>query len=108
MESIAQQIYERQEYYPAGRVNPSLYGAAKDYSLPRRELEKTEEDARAVLTQYLKLHNQKLYPYKGKEDVYYFDDPVTGKRISNVLSSDWLWNTTTPSLSASTTPIWWS
>ena len=85
LESIAQQIYERaRDIIRQGELTLPFTELQKDYSLSRRELEKTEEDARAVLTQYLKLHNQELYTYKGKEDVYYFDDPVTGKRISNV------------------------
>ena len=85
LEEIAKQIYQRaRDIIQKGELTLPFSEFQKEHAIPRRELEKTQERVRAILARYLELHNIQLKPYKGRKDVYYFEDPLTGKRFSNV------------------------
>ena len=85
LDKIGQKIYQKaRDIIRQGELTIPFSELQRDQGVSRWELERLQKNARAILTQYLKLHNKKLCPYKGKKDVYYFDDPNTGKRLSNV------------------------
>ncbi len=85
LEEIAQDIFERaHSIIHEGELSLPFSEWESDHQLSKRELEKSQENARIILSEFLKLYSKKLNPYKDKKEVYYFDDPLTGKRYSQV------------------------
>ena len=54
-------------------------------SVSKRELEKHTEMVKNLVKSYLHAHDRELQQYKTKDNVYYFDDPVTNKQVKNVI-----------------------
>ncbi|MCG2736033.1 MAG: SNF2-related protein [Candidatus Methanoperedenaceae archaeon] len=54
-------------------------------SISKRELEKHSEMVKTLVTWYLRAHDSELEQYKTKENVYYFDDPLTQKQMKNII-----------------------
>ncbi len=85
LDEIAKNIYQRaKEIIRQGELVLPFSELKKDYVGPKRELEIMQESAKVMLANFLELHGQILKPYQGKNDIYYFDDPLTGKRYSQV------------------------
>jgi len=85
LNEIAQAIFDRaQTIIHEGELSLPFNEWENDHHLSKRELEKTQENARRILSGFLELYKKKLNPYKDKKDVYYFDDPLTGKRYSQI------------------------
>mgnify|MGYP000862520181 FL=1 len=85
LDKIGSEIYQKaRDIIRQGELTLPFSELQADREVSRWELEQPQQDARAILTRYLRLHNKQLYPYKGKKGVYYFEDPCTGKRLSKV------------------------
>jgi len=85
LRKIAQDIFERAKaIIDKGELSLPFSEWEKERTVSKQELEKSQENARLILSKYLHLYGKKLNPYKEKKDVYYFDDPLTGKRYSQV------------------------
>lgn len=92
IESSAQQLNE---------IAEKMYTRAKeiidsgDLALPfsdldtstisKRELEKHTEMVKNLMESYLHAQDRKLEQYRTKDNVYYFDDPLTQKQMKNVI-----------------------
>lgn len=84
--ALAEQIYLRaKEIINSGDITLPFSGLEEKYSISKHELEKQNLLIRDLMEAYLAENGKKLVPYKTKENVYYFEDPFTEKRISNVI-----------------------
>ena len=54
-------------------------------SVSKREIEKHTEMVKNLVKSYLHAHERELEQYKTKDNVYYFDDPVTNKQMKNII-----------------------
>ena len=54
-------------------------------SISKRELEKHTEMVKNLLESYLHAQDRELEQYRTKDNVYYFDDPLTQKQMKNVI-----------------------
>lgn len=54
-------------------------------SISKHELEKHTEMVKNLLESYLHAHDRELEQYRTKDNVYYFDDPLTEKQIKNII-----------------------
>lgn len=55
------------------------------YTISAHDIEKQNVRAKKFIELYLLTHNKELQSYKTKEGIYFFDDPISGKRLSNVI-----------------------
>ncbi len=85
LEKVAQNIYERAKaIIEQDEMVLPFNELSESQLVPKKELEKTQREAQKMLSLFLKFNNIQLKVYQGKKDVFYFDDPLTGKRFSNV------------------------
>jgi len=54
-------------------------------SVSKRDIEKHTEMVKILVKSYLHANDRELEQYKTKDNVYYFDDPLTNKQIKNVI-----------------------
>jgi len=54
-------------------------------SISKHELEKHTEMVKNLLESYLHAHDRELEQYRTKDNVYYFDDPLTQKQMKNII-----------------------
>lgn len=54
-------------------------------SVSKYELEKNTQMVKNLVRSYLHAHDRKLEQYKTKDNVYYFDDPLTQKQMKNII-----------------------
>lgn len=54
-------------------------------SISKRELEKHTEMVKNLLESYLHAQDRELELYRTKDNVYYFDDPLTQKQMKNII-----------------------
>lgn len=54
-------------------------------SVSKRDLEKHTEMVKNLVKSYLHANDRELEQYRTKDNVYYFDDPLTNKQIKNVI-----------------------
>jgi len=54
-------------------------------TISKRELEKHTGMVKNLMESYLHAHDRKLEQYRTKDNVYYFDDPLTQKQMKNII-----------------------
>lgn len=83
---LAEQIYLRaKEIINNGDITLPFSGLEEKYSISKHELEKQNILVQSLIEAYLTENGGNLAPYKTKEHIYYFEDPLSGKRITNVI-----------------------
>lgn len=86
LEHIAQQIYMKaKQIINDGQLILPISELSDKLSISKKSIFEKNEFARNLLEKYLKCNNKTLNMYKNKKNVYYFEDPVTGRRINNVI-----------------------
>jgi superfamily II DNA or RNA helicase len=86
LETLAQEIYRRARVIISEGQLLIPFTELKDkYTVNRRDLERRREQARRLVERYLQVEGRQLIPYRSKPGVYYFEDPLTEKRLSNVI-----------------------
>ncbi|EKD55686.1 MAG: hypothetical protein ACD_59C00074G0003 [uncultured bacterium] len=86
LEHIAQQIYlKAKQIINDGQLILPISELSDKLSISKKSIFEKNEFARNLLEKYLKCNNKTLNMYKNKKNVYYFEDPVTGRRINNVI-----------------------
>lgn len=86
LDTIATQIYDRAKaIITKGDMILPFSDLTSKYTISAHDIEKQSNRARQFIELYLQTHNKELLPYKTKENVYFFDDPISGKRLSNVI-----------------------
>lgn len=86
LEALAQQIYQRaREIISQGQLLIPFTKIEDKYTVSSRELERQRLQARRLMERYLQAAGRRLIPYKSKPGTYYFEDPLTGKRFTNVI-----------------------
>lgn len=86
LNTLAEQIYLRaKEIINSGDITLPFSGLEEKYSISKYELEKQNLLVQSLMEAYLTENGGNLAPYKTKEHIYYFEDPLSGKRITNVI-----------------------
>ncbi|MEN6462207.1 MAG: helicase-related protein [Syntrophomonas sp.] len=86
LEKLAEEIYQRAvDMIGKGELALPFSQLEDCYSVSAWELEKKGEETRQLLEGYLGLWVASLQEYKGRQGVYFFDDPVSGKHWKNVI-----------------------
>lgn len=86
LNTLAEQIYLRaKEIINSGNITLPFSGLEEKYSISKHELEKQNILVQSLMEAYLTENGGNLAPYKTKEHIYYFEDPLSGKRITNVI-----------------------
>lgn len=86
LEHIAQQIYlKAKQIINDGQLILPISELSDKLSISKKSIFEKNEFARNLLEKYLKCNNKTLNMYKNKKNVYFFEDPVTGRRINNVI-----------------------
>jgi len=86
LDKLAEDIYQRAvDMIDKGELALPFSQLEERYTVSAWELEKKGEEARRLLEGYLSLYGSSLQEYKGRQGVYYFDDPVSGKHWKNVI-----------------------
>lgn len=86
LDTIANQIYDRAKaIITKGEMILPFSDLTSKYTISAHDIEKQSIRAKQFIELYLQTHNKELQPYKTKEGVYFFDDPMSGKRLSNVI-----------------------
>jgi len=85
LNEIAEQMYTRaKEIINSGEL-ALPFSDLDTGSISKRELEKNTEMVKNLVESYLHAHDRELEEYKTKNNVYYFDDPLTQKQVKNVI-----------------------
>ena len=86
LDKLAEDIYQRAvDMIGKGELALPFSQLEERYTVSAWELEKKGEETRQLLHGYLSLYGSSLQEYKGRQGVYYFDDPVSGKHWKNVI-----------------------
>jgi len=86
LEKLAEEIYQRAvDVIGKGELALPFSQLEERYSVSAWELEKKGEESKQLLDGYLSLFGASLQHYKGRQGVYYFDDPTSGKHWKNVI-----------------------
>jgi len=86
LEHIAQEIYQKaRQIISEGQLILPISELSEKFSITKKSIFEKNEFARNLLEKYLKCNNKTLNMYKNKKNVYYFEDPETGRRINNVI-----------------------
>ncbi len=86
LETLAQEIYQRaEEIIRGGQLLIPFTELKGRASLDRQDLLRHREQVRHLLEGYLQVEGRQLFSYREKIETYYFNDPATGKRFSNVV-----------------------
>lgn len=86
LNTLAEQIYLRaKEIINSGDITLPFSGLEEKYSISKHELEKQNILVQSLMEAYLTENGGNLASYKTKEHIYYFEDPLSGKRITNVI-----------------------
>ena len=83
---VSEEIYQRAvELISTGELALPFSQLEENYSVSAWELEKKGEESRQLLEGYLRIYGSSLQEYRGRSDVFYFDDPSTRKHWKNVI-----------------------
>lgn len=83
---VSEEIYQRAvELISTGELALPFSQLEENYSVSAWELEKKGEESRQLLEGYLHINGASLQKYKGRSDVFYFDDPSTHKHWKNII-----------------------
>jgi len=86
LDTIATQIYDRAKaIITKGEMMLPFSDLTCKYTISAHDIEKQNVRAKKFIELYLLTHNKELQSYKTKEGIYFFDDPISGKRLSNVI-----------------------
>lgn len=86
LEAIAQQIYERaKRIISEGQLALPFTDINVGQSITKRDIERKSARIKDLVETYLATHGSKLTEYKGKRGVFYFENPLTHKRMHNVI-----------------------
>jgi len=86
LEKLAEEIYQRAvDVIGKGELALPFSQLEERYSVSAWELEKKGEESKQLLKGYLGLFGASLQQYKGRQGVYFFDDPVGSKHWKNVI-----------------------
>ena len=83
---MAQEIYQRaREIISQGQLLIPFSESQEKYTINSRELERHRGRVKHLIERYLRTEGRELTPYRDKPGTYYFKDPLTGKRVTNVI-----------------------
>jgi len=86
LENLAEEIYQRAvDMIGKGELALPFSQMEDHYSVSAWELEKKGAESKQLLEGYLGIFGASLQQYKGRQGVYYLDDPVSGKHWKNVI-----------------------
>lgn len=86
LEKMAEEIYQRAvDVIGKGELALPFSQLEENYSVSAWELEKKGKESKQLLEGYLDIFGVPLQQYKGRQGVYYFDDPTSGKHWKNVI-----------------------
>ncbi len=86
LDAIATQIYDRAKaIITKGDILLPFSDLSSKYTVSAHDIEKQGIRAKNFIELYLKTHGKELHSYKAKDGVYFFDDPISNKRMSNVI-----------------------
>jgi len=86
LNTLAEQIYLRaKEIINSGEITLPFSGLEEKYSISKHELEKQNILVQSLMEAYLVENGGRLALYKTKDHIYYFEDPLSGKKITNVI-----------------------
>jgi superfamily II DNA or RNA helicase len=86
LEKLAGEIYQRAvDMIGKGELALPFSQLEEQYSVSAWELEKKGEESKRLLEGYLSLLGTSLQEYKGRQGVFYFDDPASGRHWKNVI-----------------------
>ena len=85
LNEIAERMYTRaKEIIDSGDL-ALPFSDLDNSSISKHELEKHTEMVKNLLESYLHAHDRELEQYRTKDNVYYFDDPLTQKQMKNII-----------------------
>jgi len=86
LDAIAEEIYRRaKEIITTGDLTLPYSNFQNNHTISEHDLQQQTLWAKILLKNYLIVNNRELIPYKTKNEVYYFEDPISNKKISNVI-----------------------
>jgi len=85
LNEIAQQMYTRAKQIIDSGELALPFSDLDPGSISRHELEKRMEMVKKLVELYLHAYDSKLEQYKTKDNVFYFDDPLTKKQMKNII-----------------------
>lgn len=86
LDAIADEIYNRaKEIIATGDLTLPYSDLDESLGISEHDLCQQGRWVRRLIESYLTIHNKELTEYKKKNQVYYFDDPRSSKRISNII-----------------------
>ena len=86
LREVSEEIYQRAvELIGKGELALPFTQLGDNYSVSAWELDKKGKETRQLLEGYLGIYEVSLREYKGRTGVFYFEDPVNGKRWKNVI-----------------------
>jgi len=85
LNEIAERMYTRaKEIIDSGDL-ALPFSDLDSSTISKRELEKHTEMVKNLMESYLHAHDRELEQYRTKDNVYYFDDPITQKQMKNII-----------------------
>ena len=85
LNEIAQQMYTRAKQIIDSGELALPFSDLDPGSISKHELDKRMEIVKKLVESYLCAYNSKLEQYKTKDNVFYFDDPLTKKQMKNII-----------------------
>lgn len=86
LDAIAEEIYNRaKEIIATGDLTLPYSNLDESLGISEHDLRQQGHWAMRLIESYLAIHNKELTEYKKKDQVYYFEDPKSRKKISNVI-----------------------
>jgi SNF2 family DNA or RNA helicase len=85
LNSIADEMYSRAKQIINSGELALPFSDFEKSSISKTELERNSQLAKYLISAYLKASNIQLEKYRTKDQVYYFEDPLTGKQMKNII-----------------------
>jgi len=86
LDTIATHIYDRaKDIIIKGEMILPFSDLSNKYTVSAHDIEKQSIKAKQFIELFLQIHNKELQTHKTKEGVYFFEDPISGKRLQNVI-----------------------
>jgi superfamily II DNA or RNA helicase len=86
LEDLSRRIYEKaKKIIQEGQLILPFSNLEEKYKITQYEIRKKNEKVKKLLERYVQCFGGEIREYKKKEGTYYFEDPVSGKRIGPVI-----------------------